>query len=389
MHKVEPIFLIFPLILFVLAFIKRKNARSFAYFLCGLAYFFIFICSKNGADYTGYLSIFNSIENGVVFEEIHGEKLFLLFMKIFIDLGLGYDIFRIVFLSFFTLLFLYSAYKLSPSPILTFLLMFLSYIIYLISAYRQFAVMAITVYCFYIYLVKNKKIFPILLLIVGLFIHVSSIMPLVYFVCLNIFDRSKFVKINEKTNSISLFAKRITKNFIVIMVICLLFRIILYYLLKIDSVGKFADKLVGSYPEKTLFSVGLLSRTVTVFIISMCMKEFVNSKAVVTIYVYYFMCMMCYIVFPYENLMGRLMNAGRVMDVILIPIIALEKYNSFKKYNRQTICYQNLRDVSFVGQNVSKKIILVFFLVITTVMYVYQLLTQGGYYPYVSMFFGK
>lgn len=386
MYKIEPIFIIFPLILLLCSLIiKKQRMKKPMFIIAFVAYLLLFICSTNGSDYVGYKSIYNALEAGSSFEEVHGEFLFLVINKLFITLGLSYNVFRVVFLSFFTALFCYGIYKLSPNALLSFVFMFISYIVYLISAYRQFAVMAITMYCFYLFLVKGKKLLPIIYLMLVFFIHASAILPLVYFGAIIIYDIST-KKVLFEESLIFKMTSFILKNFPLIICASLFIRLILYYVFSIDAIGNLVAKLTD-YSDLLLLSIGLMSRTVTLFLISLFIKKYKFCKDVMIIFLYYFASMILFLIVPYDFLMGRLMNNARIFDILLIPIIVSEYYKNIKYDYGMHLSRAALFNRSSIKIIIPNYIILSGFIFISSAMFIYQLLVQNGYTPYINMFF--
>ena len=172
MHKILPIFIIFPIMVLIFGLKKKSSFFKFAIYL---AFVFIFIMSEVGADYEAYKGIFVSIGDGQSFSSIHGEIGFLLVVKLFNLFGISYEMFRIIFLSVSLGIMCYYVNKMSPNFALSFFILFLGYIAYMVSAYRQMLTMALMLGSVYhtAYTRRYKK--AMLFSLVGTFMHISGV----------------------------------------------------------------------------------------------------------------------------------------------------------------------------------------------------------------------
>lgn len=351
--KISPVYFVFLAIILMLYLFARE--RKTACFISVLSLFFVFfICSENGSDYANYGGIFDMVKTGVDFGSIHGETLYLLINKFFSSF-LSYNAFRVVFLGAFTFLYAYSAYKLSPDPTYSFILTFLGLIVYLISAYRQFAVCAIALYSVWLALGRRKKFLPAALCAVSVFIHGSGIISLAIVICL-------CLKFNCKI-----------KHGYVLLSAALAARAMLYVLFKTFPVESLVSS-VTVYTELKLFSFGFLSRIAECLLLWIYSRRVNLNPATQKLFFIYFWLTLLYIAVPYEFLMARLLIICRFFAAILVPAISLSE---------QTTKSGLFLTKSYAVKNELRSL----FFIIYLVLFIYQLGFQSGYFPYIHMFF--
>lgn len=352
-HFVYIFFLI--VLVFCLLF---KESKTKAIIITSL-YILIFVFAETGADYGGYKHIYENCNSPTV----HGEPLFLLICKLMNTVGVSYEMFRVLFLTSFTIILSYSIYKLSDNFTLSFTIMYLVYTIYLVSAYRQFATMAIFLLSIYLFFFKDRKISVILLNIIFVFIHKVAVVQLVFFIILWIY---KTIVKSDKSVERSV----IRKYFFMIIISTIILRAGLYVVLS-SSVAYNIISRITSYPQTSLINFGMISRMVLLFVITDLYLQSSRSRKWDTIFSIYFLSMMIYLIMPYELLMGRLINNIRILEIVLIPNLlnnhGIEKKSSiYKQYNVFNIKKKNIVHVCLL--------VMVIGLIFSS-----QMLNQSGY----------
>lgn len=350
----HPIYLIFPLCLSFLLLFKESKLKTL---LITISFILIFVLAETGADYDGYKEIYEKCLN----KEVHGEWLFVVLCKFFNIIDVSYNCFRVVFLTTFTILFAYSLSKLSKNFTLSFLLSYLIYVIYFISALRQFATMAILFYTLHLYLNKNKIAIPITLNVVAIFIHKMAVVQLTVLLLMILYE-----KLIKKKNFIE--KQLLKKWFLIIISSCLVVRVGIFILLR-TSIG---TNIMGMlpYPELSVVNLGLIARIAILICLTnlyVYSKDSANSNMLFSIY---FIAMLLYLVFPSELIMGRLMNNIKMLEVILIPSMLL----SFK-----------IKEIN-EGKNLFiLKICLIVLIIVIVLIFFSQLINQVGYDYYMHM----
>ena len=178
MYKIEPVFWVFPSICLLFSFDKRRNSRLRFWFIT-ILFILFYSFSLNGADYEGYNSLFEEVLVGSSIREIHGELGYGLLMVFAQKIGMDYQIFRIVLLSVTSVVLFSMLYKMSPNFPLSVFFFTSLFIIYAISAYRQYIVMAFSLVWIYEF-VKGNARKAIVGLVGLLFFHITAIIPLAF-----------------------------------------------------------------------------------------------------------------------------------------------------------------------------------------------------------------
>lgn len=136
-------------------------------------------------------------------------------------------------------------------------------------------------------------------------------------------------------------------------------REIIYNILNLIGKGKH----FLSYSQTIeLFPFGMITRLIP-FIIILFLYKYKNELEN-KILIFYSFSIILYCLFPFDLLMGRLTNNGRILESLLFPIL-IKQYKN--KINKMLILFF---------------IIFYFLLVLTN-----QLLKQRGYYPYINTLF--
>ena len=344
-NQIDYVYFIFPFICLICLILNKGS-----FFLLFYLIFFLGF-SKVGPDYISYKYIFNQIENKVILNSIHGEILFKKYMQLFINLGLDYEVFRIFHICISLSFICYFLFKLSKNRYYSLLMFYCGYILYICSAYRQFITMAFLFAGVY-FIKKNKISYAILLNTIGIGFHISSILQVIFFVFFKIKNK---IKINKILICYTI-------------IICLLVRFLVVY--SRDYIELFLTLFgrenhfrfyVGELPSLSL-PFGLLTRLIPVLFALFYYKFKDNFED--KIFIMYVFSILLYILFPFEAIMGRLTNNGRILECILFPIL-INQQNS----------------------KINKIVIKIFVINYWILVLIAQLLRQGGYYPYVNILF--
>lgn len=355
LNNFHPIYLIFPLCLVFLLLFKESKLKTV---LIVLSFILIFVFAETGADYDGYKHIYtNALEN-----QVHGEILFVSLCKFFSALEVSYNVFRIIFLSSFTILFAYSLNKLSKNFTLSFLISYLLYVIYFVSALRQFATMAILFFTLHLYLNKNKIALPITLNFIAIFIHRLAIVQLAILVFIILYE-----KLIKKRNYIE---KQLLKKWLIIIIsACLITRVGIFVLLR-TSIGASLMRLLP-YPELSIFNLGLIARVVLLICLTNLYVNSNDSPNTNLLFSVYFIGILLYLIFPSELIMGRLINNIKMLEILLIPSLIV----SF-----------NIQEVNSSKKSLVLKICLILLIVVIVLIFFSQMINQSGYNSYTHMF---
>ena len=310
-YQIDYIYFLFPILCILLSFTKKYKFFLSLYLIIFLGF------SKIGSDYEGYLWHFNLHKIGVPLSQIHGELLFKLYMKLFVEMGLSYEVFRIFHLALFLSLICYFLYKLSENYYLSLFILYCGYLIYLCSAYRQFISM---VFMFIgIYFIKIRRYnLAILLNGLGIGFHISSILSLFFFI---------FYKYKKSI-------KKIDKKIIVyLLMMCLTLRFFMIYSVDyitiiLNSIGR-REHFKFYINSISLLPFGLLTRLIPFLVILTFYKSKDNFEN--KIFIMYIFSMILYFLFPFEFIMGRLTNNGRILECILICSILKQQHLKINK----------------------------------------------------------
>lgn len=343
-YQIDYIYFLFPTLCILLSFTKKYKFFLSVYLIIFLGF------SKIGSDYGGYLRHFNLHKIGVPLSQIHGELLFKLYMKLFVKIGLNYEIFRIIHITLFLSLICYFLYKLSKNYYYSLFILYCGYIIYLCSAYRQFISIVYMFIGFYFIKIKKNNS-AILLNMFGLGFHISSILPLIFF----IFYKFKKLIIN------------INKKVIIFLLLsCLMLRFLMAYLVNyitiiLNLIGR-GEHFKYYIQNIQLLPFSLLTRLIPFIIVLIFYKVKDNFEN--KIFIMYIFSILLYFLFPFELIMGRLTNNGRILECILFPVL-------IKQQNKK------------LNKNILKLFIITYFILVL----INQLLKQDGYYPYINILF--
>jgi hypothetical protein len=325
--------------------------------------------SETGSDFESYRILYEQVGKNIPLSEIHGENLFLFLMRISNNLGLSYYAFRVVYLSAILGVFLNAVNKMTPNFALTFFMLMLGFIIYVVSAYRQFATMAFLLYAFYFLLYKRKALAAVLFAVVATLFHISGVIGLVFILAHCIL----------RPNWVQTAKKYFTGSFMYLLIaVAFAFRLFIYF-----YGSRFFYSFVGAYPDTVILSFGVLSRLVVLVFVASQIRIFAKTnqdakltKKVCTLYGFYFISLLLYFAFPFELVMGRLTNNARILDIILIPHIL--HYFLAQRKQLPTKERSKTRRINFAAMSV---------VAVYGAMYIFQLLMQGGYSNYTHFLF--
>ncbi len=364
-YRIEPVYFILPVLSAFFSFVGCGNNKKIKIFL-SLLFILLYSFSLNGSDYSGYRYLYKAVAGGASLSDIHGELGYYYLMKLFIRLGADYSVFRVVLLSVTSIVLFYSIGKLSKNFALSVFFVSTMFIVYTISTYRQFIVMAFSILLIYKYTKGRVKLSIIGHGILILF-HPTAVLPLL---CLLFYHMVYKSKTFRHTNYIR-------KNYIMIIFVALCLRIIVTGILLYDPVKKIVSALLmgRATATPTLFSFGLVSRLTFLFFVSyLYQKAGYIETATRILFWYYFVSIILYIIIPLEFTMGRLMNNASIIMAILVPVLRFD--------------YDRLPDrIGMIRINWVRTVIVlleVFALVILT----NQLVQQDGYTPYLNILRG-
>lgn len=347
-YFIEPIFIVY--FVFLVAMCRAKN-RKRAMITVYVSFFVLFICSKCGADYYSYKSIYEEVGLGVPFQNIHGEILYLLINRL-ASFVMPFEAFKIIYLAFFVFLLCYSLYKITPDPVIAFLLVYCGLTLYLLSSLRQFATISLLFYS--ILLVKRKKKFGALLItFVSGFIHVGGFVGFIVVCCFMIYRK------NEKP--ITLLSLSIMIVFAVVL------RLIFVILLRYESVASIMN-IVTVYTGVRFFTVGVLSRIVELVLLSIAGNKLRSDSFHTRLFNVYCFAMLLYLAVPIEFFMARLLISFRFIMAMLMSV--------FIGNNGQAYAIKSNRSKQIKFVSVASMFVLY------VVLFVYQLAFQIGYTPY-------
>lgn len=366
MNNIEPIYVVFAIFLATLGLIKNKKVQFWGVFF---SFVIIFVMAEVGPDYSGYKMIYESNAQG---EIAHGELLYSYLNKFCVSLGISYNLFRVGFLSLFVFLLIYSINKITNKTSVCFLMYYFAFIVYLISAYRQLAIISVFIFSIYVMFYKSKKnnivwnCFVLGINFLAIFIHTAAIFQFLIICICVLFE---FVKINK----LKIINDKIINNLPLVLLLCLCIRFIICGLLEIFPS---LQHLISNIPynnEWEVLGFGQMSRLIILLNLYEMYKNKRQSKQIQSLFVIYTYSMLLYFVLPFDLLLGRLINTIRFLEPILF-LNMLEQYNEFE-------CYRLFKF------KMSKRSIYIIAMIGTYVLiFMAQMILQTGY-EYKHMFF--
>ncbi|MBR6019160.1 MAG: EpsG family protein [Lachnospiraceae bacterium] len=366
MYAIEPVFVAFPIICLLFSALKFKQKKAIGIIL-SISFIFLYCFSLNGSDFYGYYTHYNMVERGASVAENSQEIGYYYLMKGALRVGIDYLLFRIILLTSLTLVLFYAVKKFTSDFPLALFFVSSMFVIYTISAYRQYIVIAFSLYWIYRYC-QGKERIAICGTALLLFFHITAILPLACMVFAAIRKRRKV----EKT------VDRFKRNFVIIISFALLIRVFIAGLLRMGFFYRLVGDILGGHstPNPTMFSFGLLSRLVFLAVITYLFRASkTDNYSIHFLFWYYFVSIALYVAVPLELVMGRLMNNANILSAILIPM--LNKENSVLKINSNN---------SNSKRNVI--LLLVFAEIVAVAILINQLIKQNGYTPYMNVLLG-
>lgn len=365
-YNVEPVFVLFPILCLLVHFTKLREKKEICYLLIVL-FILLYSFSLNGSDFEGYYAHYRMVEGGASPAENDQEIGFYYLMKGAVSLGLDYLTFRIIFLSFLSFVLFYSIRKFSNDFALSLFFISSMFVIYTISAYRQFIVIAFSLYWIYVYCHGKEKI-ALLGVASLLLFHMTAILPLG---CM-IFDSLRGEKKADRSSD------TFSRYFFIVLVLALTVRVVAFVLLKTSAVNAILDRLIGKHAsaDPTIFSFGLLSRLIFLTVISLFYRlSNTGDRSVKFLYWYYFVSIMIYIAIPLEFFMGRLMNNASILSAVLVPMLMKTDVLPFLP-------------VKIKYKDPFRRVFLFVLEVTALAVLINQLLKQDGYTPYLNILLG-
>lgn len=365
-YTIEPVFVIFPLICLLLYYTNIK-ARKWVHFLLVIFFIFIYAFSLNGSDIDSYRQHYVMVERGVSLSENNQEAGYYYLMKLAISLGIDYMVFRTVFLSVLSLVLFHTIRKLTEDFPLSLFFISSMFVIYTISAYRQYIVIAYSILWLYQYGCGKKKNAIIGTSVLLLF-HITAILPLGCMVY-GLYHTKRRVK-----KSTDVFKR----NYIIIIVAAFVFRFATAILLKTGFFIAIMKAILRGHasPDPTPLTFGLISRLVFLFFITyMYRASKTENDMIRLLYWYYFVSISIYIAIPMELVMGRLMNNAHILCAVLIPML--------KNDIRENGIFNNVR-ISVKSVN----LIIMMLGIVAFAILINQLMNQNGYTPYLNILLG-
>ncbi|MBP5460538.1 MAG: EpsG family protein [Lachnospiraceae bacterium] len=365
-YAIEPIFVIFPLICFLFYVANFKQKKTVC-FILAISFILIYCFSLNGSDFYGYYTHYNMVGNGVSSSDNAQEIGYFYLMKAALRLGLDYLSFRVVLLSTMTIVLFYAVTRFTKDFSLVLFFISSMFVVYTISAYRQYIVIAISLY--WIYKFNQGKVKTAICGTAALLLfHITAVLPLGCMVFTVLRKRRKV----EKS------ADMFKRNFSIIITLALLTRVMATVLLRTAFFYRVVGGILGAHstPNPTLFSFGLLSRLVFLAGVTYLFRASgTDDRAVHFLFWYYFVSIAIYVAIPLELVMGRLMNNASILCAILIPML-----------KREVVVSTPTAQAEHRKQNV--KLLLMFLEFVAIAILINQLLKQNGYTPYMNILLG-
>lgn len=364
-YTIEPVYFVLPVISLLFVYLGIGNRSGVKLTLVAL-FVLLYSLSLNGSDFDGYNMLYRLIVEGEPLRNVHGEPGYYYLMKLSIAIGFDYIAFRSILLSLTSLVLFYSISKLSENFALSVFYVSTMFIVYTISAYRQYVVIAFSIFFIYQYGKGHKR--RALLGLAGLLlIHVTAILPLACVLFHHVYKGSK-------TEKQIIFVKT---NYIKLIVFSLILRVMMTGALSFGPIKGIIVSILTDHasPNPTLFSFGLISRLLFVIVVAY-MYHRANEVKTTTrlLFWYYFISILFYLAIPLEFAMGRLMNNANILLAILIPVL---RYDYDKTEEQPGII--RIRRISSV---------IILTEILALVIFTNQLLHQDGYTPYRNILRG-
>lgn len=364
-YTIEPVYFVLPVISLLFVYLGIGNRSGVKLTLVTL-FILIYSLSLNGSDFEGYGMLYRLTGEGEPLSSIHGEPGYYYLMKLSISLGFNYITFRSLLLSITSMVLFYSISRLSENFALSVFYVSSMFIIYTISAYRQYVVIAFSIYYIYQYGIGHRK-YAILGLISLLLIHVTAILPLACILCHHIYK-------GNETEKQTIFIKT---NYIKLISVSLILRVVMTGALSFGPIKGIIRNILTDHasPNPTLFSFGLVSRLLFVIAVAYMYHRASEIRPTTKlIFWYYFVSILIYLAVPLEFAMGRLMNNASILLAVLIPVL---RYDQDKMEDQPgSIRVRRISSVIIITE------------IVALIVLTNQLLHQDGYTPYLNILRG-
>lgn len=377
----SPIFLVYLAFLLALLFFKDGRIKAIVIYV---TFIFFFEASSFGTDYYVYRWYYVT-DN---YSWRHMELLYVRFAQYCSYSGMSFEVFRFVWGSVWVGLICYCAYKMVGKHFnLAFIVLYLGYPMYTLSAIRQIASMAIGFWCVYRMFYKHDFIIPIIAAYVSALFHQGGYLYLIFcIVCAVaaligcIYSKIRHNK-NPFTASSRLFTKFCRYGWLIFLLLCVVGRYVSFRLSYVPAIEEIVANIIGDdYYSHILYSFGMLSRGV-LLALSMWAYAHIDKKSDVgPIVLFYVVCMACYLVLPFDTFAGRLFNNVRIFDVVIIPVI----YSRLRSYERSERRLLHAYGESYVLP--VSKVYVVLALAVYFAMFYQQMRTVAGYTDYTNIF---
>lgn len=375
----SPIFIIYLVFLSALVFFPESRLKAAIIYL---TFIFIFEASSFGADYNNYVGFYETNCEGLGIESLYVVVTY--YTK---AVGIPFGTFRFLWGSVWVGLICYSIYKMNAKHFsLSFLLLYLGYPVYTLSAVRQLATMAIGFWCVYRMFYKRDVILPVLASFVSSHFHQSGYLYLMFFgVSGAIILISRIVgKIRKKPVSFAfpskIFSKFCSYGWFIGVVAFVALRFVALPVSYREPFLSIIAKITGIYNTRTLFSFGIFSRAILLMLIMWMYPHLDGKKDIAPVVLFYVACMAAYIIIPVETFCGRLFNNGRIFEVLLIPLF-YERLSSYEKSEKKF-----MRGYGESCSLPAAKTFLVLCIAVYAVMFYRQMCTVDAYTEYTNIF---
>lgn len=377
----SPIFIVYLVFLLALLFFKDGRLKAIIIFV---TYIFFFEASSFGTDYYVYQRYY--LSNNYTWQDI--EILYQQIATLCSSSGMSFGMFRFLWSSAWVGLICYCLFKMNRKYFnLSFLVFYLGYPVYALSAFRQLASMALGFWCVYRMFFRRDFILPLVASYVSAMFHKSGYLYVIFCAVCSVAALIGYIysKTTHNANPFAapskLFSKFCAYGWFIFPVVCLLGRAVVYALSYVSVIKEFLLSIVGaSYFSRTLLTVGILSRMV-LLMLAMWMYSHIDKKRDVgPIMLFYAVCMFGYFLLPMETFAGRLFNNGRIIEVAIIPLI----YSRLRSYERSERRFMRAYNEAYILP--VAKTYLVLSLAVYFVMFYQQMCTPNSYTVYTNIF---
>lgn len=376
----SPIFIVYLIFLLALLFFKDGRIKAIVIYV---TFIFFFEASSFGTDYGMYYWYYVT--------RYHWRYCEILYRQVtdcFSLIDVPFGVFRFIWGSVWVGLICYCVYKMVGKHFnLAFIVLYLGYPMYTLSALRQLASMAIGFWCVYNVLFKHKFVIPIIAAYVSALFQQGGYLYLIFCSACAVaaLIGRIYSKISRKQNPLAapsrLFTKFCRYGWLIFLILCFVGREIAFRISYVSAIQEIVLKIMDAvYYSHIRFSFGMLSRGV-LLALSMWAYAHIDKKSDIgPIMLFYVLCMACYVILPFETFAGRLFNNARIFDVVIIPVI----YSRLRSYERSERRLLHAYGESYVLP--VSKVYVVLALAVYFAMFYQQMRTVAGYTDYTNIF---